>query len=284
LKVASWNVNSIKARLEIVRTWIESAAPDILLLQELKCTEADFPAAAFAAQGYTAAVVGQKTYNGVAILSKWPITGVVRLLPGDGEDSHARYVEAQTAGIRVASIYVPNGQTVGSDAFSYKLAFLDRLRSHAARLLKGEEAFVLGGDYNIAPDDGDVYDPDGWRDGVLFTLTERQAFRRLIHLGLVDAYRTLHGEIGRYTWWDYRAGAWSKDHGLRIDHLLLSPQAADRLEACDIDRKPRGREKTSDHAPIWCTFKAPEVLEAPSHRRRSRAHDGAVIRAIHSPP
>lgn len=255
VKIASWNVNSIKARLDAVLAWVQGAAPDILLLQELKCTEADFPTAAFASSGYAAAVVGQKTYNGVAILSKHPLADIVDRLPGDDADTHARYVEATAAGIRVASIYVPNGQAVGSEAFAYKLAFLDRLRHHADRLLKREQPFVLGGDYNIAPDEGDVYDPDGWRNSVLFTLTERQAFRRLIHLGLVDAYRALHSEIGRYTWWDYRAGAWSKDHGLRIDHLLLSPQAADRLDACDIDRKPRGREKASDHAPIWCTLK-----------------------------
>ena len=255
MKIASWNVNSIKARLEAVLAWIEAAAPDVLLLQELKCTEADFPGVAFASLGYGAAVVGQKTYNGVAILAKHPLTDIVHRLPGDDGDTHARYVEATAGPVRVASIYVPNGQAVGSDAYSYKLAFLERLRTHVAAMLKREEPFVLGGDYNIAPAEGDVYDPEGWKNSVLFTLTERKAFRRIINLGLVDAYRALHEEIGRYTWWDYRAGAWSKDHGLRIDHLLLSPQAADRLNGCDIDRKPRGLEKASDHAPIWCTLK-----------------------------
>lgn len=255
MKIASWNVNSIKARLDAVIAWIGDSSPDVLLLQELKCTESDFPSVAFASLGYTAAVVGQKTYNGVAILARHPLSDIVYRLPGDDADNQARYVEATAGSVRVASIYVPNGQAVGSEAYSYKLAFLDRLRGHAATLLKREVPFVLGGDYNIAPDEGDVYDPEGWKDSVLFTLAERKAFRRLINLGLVDAYRALHDEIGRYTWWDYRAGAWSKDHGLRIDHLLLSPEAADRLAACDIDRKPRGREKASDHTPVWCSLK-----------------------------
>jgi len=250
MKIATWNVNSIKARLPNVLAWARAASPDILLLQEIKTVDDGFPRIEFEDLGYNVATHGQKTYNGVAILSKRPIDDVSRGLPGDPDDAEARYIEAFTGGIRVASVYVPNGQEVGLDKFAYKLKFLSRLAKHAKALLKGEEAVVLGGDYNVAPEDIDAYDPDAWRDQVLCHPDERAAFRRILNLGYLDAWRAQHPRVQRWSWWDYRAGAWPKDHGLRIDHLLLSPQAADRLEKAEIDRKPRGEDKASDHTPV----------------------------------
>ncbi|MHA1569545.1 MAG: exodeoxyribonuclease III [Alphaproteobacteria bacterium] len=252
MKIASWNVNSVKARLGHLSRWLGDFAPDVALLQETKTVDEAFPREAIEDLGYNIAVAGQKTYNGVAILSKRPLEDIVTALPGDATDEQARYVEAFTGGVRVASVYVPNGQQVGSDKYAYKLAFLDRLRAHADGLLDYEEAFVLGGDYNVIPDPGDVWDPAAWEGGILYSLEERAAYRCLLNLGLTDAFRALTPEIGRYSWWDYRGGAWAKDHGCRIDHLLLSPQAADRLTDSGIDKTPRGWEKTSDHTPVWC--------------------------------
>jgi exodeoxyribonuclease-3 len=252
MEIATWNVNSIKARLPNVLAWTKTSAPDILLLQEIKTVDEGFPRLEFEDLGYNVATHGQKTYNGVAILSKRPLDDVQRGLGEKGEDAEARYIEAFTGGLRVASVYVPNGQEVGSPKFSYKLEFLARLLSHAKSLLKTEEAIVIGGDYNVAPEDADAYDPDGWRGQVLCHPDERAAFRRLLNLGYIDAWRARHPGEQRWSWWDYRAGAWAKDHGLRIDHLLLSPQAVDRLNGVEIDRKPRGEDKASDHTPVWC--------------------------------
>jgi len=252
IKIATWNVNSIKARLPHLLDWLAAATPDVVLLQETKVTDDQFPALEIAGAGYSAAPSGQKTYNGVAILSKTPIEVTARALPGDPADEQARYVEGRTAGVRVASIYLPNGNPVDSGKYTYKLAWMARLHRHARNLLAGEEAFVLGGDYNVAPADADVFDPRAWADDALCLPPSRAAFRRLFHLGLTDAFRAVNREAGRYTWWDYRAGAWARDQGLRIDHLLLSPQAADRLAGAGIDRTPRGWEKASDHTPVWC--------------------------------
>jgi len=262
LLIASWNVNSVKARLDHLLRWLGEAAPDVALLQETKCLEAAFPREAVEDLGYNIAVAGQKTYNGVAILSKRPLEDVITALPGDPGDDQARYVEAVTGGVRVASVYVPNGQSVGSDKYAYKLAFLERLNAHAQTLLDLEEPFVLGGDYNVIPDPGDVWDPASWEGGILYTLAERAGYRRLLNLGLTDAFRALSGEIGRYTWWDYRGGGWTKDHGCRIDHLLLSPQAADMLAESGIDKTPRGWEKASDHTPVWCRLAAADAARA----------------------
>ena len=255
-KIATWNVNSIKARLAHVRDWLAKVAPDVALLQELKCTEDAFPRDEIEDAGYNVAVTGQKTYNGVAILSRRPLEDVIHALPGDASDEQARYAEAVTSidgrVLRVASIYLPNGNPTGTEKFDYKLAWMERLRDHAAALLEAEEPVVLGGDYNVIPEDGDVYDPDGWRDDALFRLEVRRKFREILNLGYTEAYRALHSEIGRYSFWDYQGGAWQKDHGLRIDHLLLSPQAADLLAACEIDKGPRAKPKPSDHTPVWC--------------------------------
>ena len=226
-----------------------------MLLQEIKCLEDQFPFLEIEGAGCHAVVAGQKTYNGVAILSRYPIDSVTATsLPGDPADEQARYVEAVTGGVRVASAYIPNGNPVDTDKFAYKLAWLDRLRDRAMELLQTEEAFVIGGDFNVAPDDDDVFDPRAWADDALCRPESRSAFRAVLHLGLTEAFRARNREAGRYSWWDYRAGAWARDQGLRIDHLLLSPQAADRLEDSGIDRTPRGWEKPSDHTPVWCTL------------------------------
>jgi len=252
VKVASWNVNSVKSRLGHLCDWLKSFQPDVVLLQELKCLEEKFPAMEVEDLGYNVAVSGQKTYNGVAILSKGPIEVDHTRLPGDGRDEQARYIEAFTGNVRVASIYLPNGNPAPGDKYDYKLAWMERLYEHAKGLLETEDALVLGGDYNVIPEPGDVFDPKGWEGDALYRPESRAALRKIVHLGLTDAFRATTFETGRYTWWDYRAGAWNKDHGARIDHLLLSPQAADRLVTCDIDRTPRGWEKPSDHTPVWC--------------------------------
>jgi len=254
LKIATWNVNSVKARLPHLLRWLKEAAPDIVLLQEIKVQTADFPSLEIEDLGYNTAVVGQKSYNGVAILAKRPIEVEHKALPGDREDDQARYLEAIVGTLRVATIYLPNGNPAPGEKFAYKLAWMARLKAHTARLVKLDEAFVLGGDYNVAPADKDVYDPVAWKDDALCRPESRAQFRALLHLGLTDAFRALHPEPHRYTFWDYQAGRWQRDEGLRIDHLLLSPQAADRLKDCDIAREPRGWERASDHTPVWVTL------------------------------
>jgi exodeoxyribonuclease III len=255
--VATWNVNSIKARLPNVLDWLRAAKPDIVLLQELKTVEEGFPALELGDLGYNCAVSGQKTYNGVAILAKTALDVQERRLPGDDKDEQARYIEAVTttdAGtLRVASVYLPNGNPLGTEKFAYKLAWLARLEAHARRLLALEEPVILAGDYNVIPEDIDCHDPAAWTGDALFQPESRAGFRRLLHLGYWDAFRALHPDAaGAYSYWDYQGGAWAKDHGIRIDHLLLSPQAADLLDGAGIDRAPRGREKASDHTPAWC--------------------------------
>ncbi|HUT50960.1 MAG TPA: exodeoxyribonuclease III [Alphaproteobacteria bacterium] len=260
VKIASWNVNSIKARLPNVLDWLSSADPDIVLLQEIKSVEETFPALEISGLGYNLAISGQKSYNGVAILSKTPLEIEHRSLPGDESDEQARYVEAVTetdAGVlRVASIYLPNGNPVDSDKFGYKLGWMKRLERHARDLLALEEPTILGGDYNVIPNDEDCYDPAAWAGDALFRPESRSAFRALVNLGFTDAFRSFKAGPGAYTFWDYQAGAWQKDNGIRIDHLLLSPQAADLLVESDIDRAPRGKPKASDHTPIWCALAA----------------------------
>jgi len=252
LRIATWNVNSVRARLGSVLDWLGSFAPDVVLLQEIKCQDHDFPRLEIEAAGYHAAVHGQKSYNGVAILSRAPMSDVTSRLPGDETDEQARYIEATIGGWRLASLYLPNGNPAPGDKFDYKLAWMARLKRHAQALLAQGVPFVLGGDFNICPTDDDVYDPPNWRDDALCRPDSRAAWRAIVNLGLTEAFRALHpGEKGRYSFWDYQAGAWQRDEGLRIDHFLLSPQAADQLRACDIDKGPRGKEKASDHTPVW---------------------------------
>jgi exodeoxyribonuclease III len=256
MKIATWNVNSVKARLEPAVAWLKAAKPDVVCLQEIKSTDDTFPAEAFEALGYNCAVHGQKTYNGVAILSKLPIEDVTPRLPGGDGDDHARYLEAVVTGarctLRLASIYAPNGNPIGTEKFTYKLAWLERLRSHAARLLANEEPVALMGDYNVIPEDKDVHDPKLWLNDALFQPESRAALRRIENLGYTDAFRARHSEAGHYTFWDYQAGAWRRNNGIRIDHILLSPQGVDRLKTCDIDKHVREGDKPSDHVPVWC--------------------------------
>jgi exodeoxyribonuclease-3 len=259
MKIATFNVNSIKARVDTVLTWFKQAEPDIACLQEIKCENGAFPHLEFEALGYTCAVHGQKTYNGVALVSKYKIEDVREGLPGDKSDEQARYIEGVVAtkkgAVRVASIYAPNGNPPDSDKYPYKLKWMDRLIAHTKKLLAYEEALVLGGDYNIIPTPDDVYDPQAWAEDALFKLETRRKLREMLNLGLTDAFRACNAKAHQYTFWDYQAGAWQKDHGLRIDYLLLSPQAADRLKTCAIDQKVRGWEKPSDHVPVWCELK-----------------------------
>ena len=257
MKIASWNVNSVKVRLPHLLDFLKSAQPDVLCLQEIKCLADDFPRLEIRALGYRVECIGQRAYNGVALLSKEPLRNITCGLPGAEEDEQARYIEASLGEanggeVRVASIYLPNGNPIGTDKFTYKIAWMERLISHAQELLRREIPFVLAGDYNICPSDEDLWDPVAMRNDALCQPESRARFRALCYLGLTDAYRAFHREPHRYTFWDYQAGRWNRDEGLRIDHLLLSPHAADRVAACDIDKSPRGKDRASDHTPIWC--------------------------------
>jgi exodeoxyribonuclease III len=256
LRVASWNVNSIRQRLPHLLDWLKEATADVVCLQEIKCLDEAFPSLEIEALGYNVAVHGQKGFNGVAVLSKLPIDEVHPRLPGDDEDSHSRYLEVvvstKTGVVRVASIYLPNGNPIMTDKFSYKLAWMDRLIRHAGSLLALEEPVVLAGDYNVIPTPADAKNPSAWVNDALFRLETRSKFRELLHLGMTDAFRACEDRGGHYTFWDYQAGAWQKDDGIRIDHLLLSPQAAARLQRVTIDKHVRGRDKPSDHVPIRC--------------------------------
>ncbi len=256
MKLATWNVNSVKARTEVVIAWLKEAQPDVACFQEIKCTDEAFPKEAFESLGYNCAVHGQKTYNGVAILSKRPIEDVSPRLPGGDGDDHARYIEAVIPAnrgvVRVASIYAPNGNPIGTEKFQYKLAWMDRLARHARDLLANEEHAALMGDINVIPEPEDCWDPRAWENDALFQPETRSAWRRLQYLGYTDAFRACHAEPQQYTFWDYQAGCWQKNRGIRIDHILLSPQATDRLKGCAIDRHVRGWERPSDHVPVWC--------------------------------
>jgi exodeoxyribonuclease III len=253
LRIATWNVNSVRQRIDILLAYLREVQPDVLCLQELKCLEEAFPRLEVEAAGYNVVVHGQKSYNGVAILSKAPIETTVGL-PGDESDAQSRYVEAVIACgsnvVRVGCLYLPNGNPFGTEKYTYKLAWMDRLIAHAKTLLAYEERLVLCGDYNVIPDARDVYDPGAWVDDALFAPPTRAKFRELLALGFVDALRATTDADKQYTFWDYQAGAWQRDKGLRIDHLLLSPQAADRLESVTIDRDMRAKDKPSDHVPI----------------------------------
>jgi len=252
IKLATWNVNSVKARLGHLTRWLEAAKPDIVCLQELKCQADDFPALEVKALGYFAEVAGQKSYNGVAILSREKATEVVRALPGDKGDEQARYIEATIGGLRVASVYLPNGNPAPGEKFDYKLAWMNRLTSRAASLLESERVFALAGDFNVCPADEDVFDPAAMAADALCRPESRARFHALLNLGLTDALRALHPAGHLYTYWDYQQRRWQNGEGLRIDHIMLSPQAADRLAACAVDKRPRGEDKASDHTPVVC--------------------------------
>jgi exodeoxyribonuclease III len=256
MKIATWNINGVKARLEGALTWLKETNPDVACFQEIKSLTEAFPGAAFEELGYNVAVHGQKGFNGVAILSKRPFDEVVvRGLPGDEDDAHARYIEVlvpRSGGVvRVGNLYLPNGNPIGTDKFAYKLAWMKRLQARTRSLLELEEPLALVGDYNVIPEPVDAKNPEAWREDALFQPETRAAMRALLNLGLTDALRACHPGTGIYTFWDYQAGAWQKDHGIRIDHILLSPQAADRLVSAGVDKFTRGWEKPSDHVPVW---------------------------------
>jgi exodeoxyribonuclease-3 len=258
MRIATWNVNSVNARLDTVARWFEEARPDVACLQEIKCVDEKFPTETFERLGYNVAVHGQKAYNGVAILSKAPLEDIRRGLPalqdaGDEADEQARYIEAVVSGpqpVRVASIYLPNGNPIATEKFAYKLGWMARLNAHARRLLAWEEPFVLAGDYNVIPEPRDAEYPANWVGDALFQPESRYAFRALKNLGLTEAFLQADGAPGAYTFWDYQAGAWQRNNGIRIDHALLSPQAADLLTGVSIHRDVRAWDKPSDHVPL----------------------------------
>jgi exodeoxyribonuclease-3 len=251
MKIATWNVNSIRQRERHVRSWLARAEPDILLLQEIKCEPAAFPAASFKSLGYRAEAVGQKAYNGVAVLSRRPFEVRLRGLPGLPEgDAQARYLEIEAAGLTIANIYLPNGNSGGPEGFGYKLAWMDRLAERSAALLEADRPTMIAGDYNVCPTDDD-FAPGALSPGDALVRPESRArFRRLLWQGHTDAVRALHPDGHVFTFWDYQAGAWPRDLGLRIDHMLLSPEVAERLVSAQPDRRERGEEQPSDHVPV----------------------------------
>lgn len=254
MKILTWNVNSVKQRLEHLLRVLREIGPDVVCLQELKCVEEAFPRAEIEAAGYNAAVLGQKAYNGVALLSRAPLEDVRRGLPGDESDEHARYIEGvvSTRGgaVRIASIYLPNGNPISTPKFDYKLAWMARLGRHARELLALEEALVLAGDLNVIPEARDAKFPDHWTRDALAQPETRAQYRSFLGLGLTDAVRACDQSAEIFTFWDYQAGSWQRNDGIRIDHLLLSPQAADRLVGASVHKETRSWDKPSDHVPV----------------------------------
>jgi len=253
MEIASWNVNSIKARLDHVKNWLEKRTPDVLLLQELKGVE--FPTETFRALGYESVAVTQKAYNGVAIVSRFPVKSVSQSLDGLGVDTHARFLEVIIKDLRVVNIYLPNGNPIGTEKFEYKLDWMDRLRVQMERWLTSEIPTIVGGDFNVIPEDIDCHKPASWIGDALFQPEPRERYRGLLELGYIDAFRSLHpSEMGQFTFWDYFRQAFEHNRGIRIDHFLLSPGLSSRLKSCAIDKIPRGLPKPSDHTPIVLTL------------------------------
>ncbi|MCC7304872.1 MAG: exodeoxyribonuclease III [Alphaproteobacteria bacterium] len=248
MKIATWNVNSIKARMEHVKTWLQSRQPDVLMIQELKGLE--FSDSEFKALGYQSVAESQKAYNGVAVLSRHPINVIQNILPGDKADDQARYLEVETKNTRLINIYLPNGNPVETEKFTYKLSWMQRLKQRLQHLKEEGISFAVGGDFNVIPEPRDCYSPKAWQNDALFRIETRQKFRELLNLGLTDAFRVFNQDSGEFTFWDYQAGAWQNGNGIRIDHFLLSPELADRLVSCTIDKEPRGWDKPSDHTPV----------------------------------
>jgi exodeoxyribonuclease-3 len=251
VKIATWNVNSIRQRETHVANWLQKTEPDVLFLQEIKCEQPAFPALTYHALGYTAEVVGQKSYNGVAVLARAPFTVIHRALPGlPPDDAQARYLEIETNGITLIGIYLPNGNSRGEEGFTYKLAWMDALAARAQALLDADRPLVITGDFNVCPTDEDFAPGALPPTDALVRPESRQRFRRLIWMGLTDAVRAIHPHGPVYTFWDYQAGAWQRDSGLRIDHALLSPTLAERLIAADPDKQQRDQIQPSDHVPV----------------------------------
>lgn len=254
MKIASFNINGVKARLPALIAWLEEEKPDVVMLQEIKSIDQNFPREPLEDLGYQVETHGQKSFNGVAILSRLPLEDVSRGLPGDDSDEQARWIEATVIGdvaLRICGLYLPNGNPVPGDKYDYKLAWMKRLKARAQELIESEEIALMAGDYNIIPQAEDAANPGGWTEDALFLPQSRAAFREIMNLGFTDALRATNAAPETYTFWDYQAGAWERNNGIRIDHFLLTPQAADRLNGCGIDSAIRGREKPSDHVPIW---------------------------------
>ena len=260
MKIATFNINGIKARAGALCDWLDDAKPDVALLQEIKSVDEAFPREIVEDRGYNLETHGQKGFNGVAILSKYPLEDVSRGLPGDDDDEQARYIEATVTGdkaaVRVCGLYLPNGNPAPGPKYDYKLAWMARLEARAKELLAEEVPAVLAGDYNVIPQDEDAARPEAWRDDALALPETRVAFRRILNLGLTDAFRVRNPAPGQYSFWDYQANAFDRNDGIRIDHLLLTPQAADLLTGSWIERDVRGREKPSDHVPVWVELDA----------------------------
>jgi exodeoxyribonuclease III len=258
MRVATWNVNSIKQRVDNAVAWLKEREPDIACFQETKCVDEAFPREPFEALGYNVKVHGQKTFNGVAVLSKLPFDETTPRLPGGDSDDHARFLEAavstKSGALRIACLYLPNGNPPGTDKYPYKLAWMDRLIGYARERLDLEEPLILAGDFNVIPGPADARVPEVWTGDALYLPATREKFRALVNLGFTDAVRAVSDEAGLYTFWDYQAGAWQKNNGIRIDHMLMSPQATDRLVAAGIDKHVRAWQRPSDHVPVWADF------------------------------
>ncbi len=256
MKIATFNINGIKARAEALPRWLaaEGADADVVLLQEIKSQDDGFPRADYEALGYRVETHGQKGFNGVAILSRLPLTDIRRGLPGDPGDTQSRWIEAVAGGFRICGLYLPNGNPAPGPKYDYKLAWMARLQARVQAALAAEERAVFAGDWNVIPQARDAARPEAWTTDALHLPQTRAAWQRILNLGLTDALRQHHPGPGVYTFWDYQAGAWERNHGIRIDHLLLTPQAADRLTGAGVDRGVRGGDKPSDHAPVWITL------------------------------
>lgn len=260
MKLATFNINGIKARIDALPAWLRAAAPDVVCLQEIKSVDDAFPREVFEDMGYRVETHGQKSFNGVAILSRLPLEDVTRGLPGDDADEQARWIEATVIGdrraIRVCGLYLPNGNPAPGPKYDYKLAWMARMERRVQALLATEEPLAFCGDYNVIPEPQDAAKPDAWLTDALYLPETRAAFRRIVNLGLTDAFRARDPRPGLYSFWDYQAGAWERNNGIRIDHLLLSPQCADLLRDAGIDKAVRGGEKPSDHVPVWVDLDA----------------------------
>ncbi|MDO9637687.1 MAG: exodeoxyribonuclease III [Pseudotabrizicola sp.] len=257
MRIATFNINGIKARIEALPRWLLAQTPDVVCLQEIKSVDEGFPRALFEDMGYRVETHGQKGFNGVAILSRLPLEDVTRGLPGDDTDEQSRWIEATVLAprpVRLCGLYLPNGNPAPGPKYDYKLAWMARMESRLRALLDLEEAFVCAGDYNVIPQAMDAARPEAWVNDALYLPQTREAFRRMLNLGLTDAFRAREQGAGHYSFWDYQANSWERNNGIRIDHLLLSPQAADRLTGAGIDREVRAGEKPSDHVPVWITL------------------------------
>ena len=260
MKIATFNINGIKARAEALPEWLDSAAPDVVLLQEIKSVDEAFPRELFEDRGYNVETHGQKGFNGVAILSKLPLEDVTRGLPGDDADDQSRWIEATVVGdkaaVRLCGLYLPNGNPAPGPKYDYKLAWMERLHARAEALMAAEEPALMAGDYNVIPQAEDAARPDAWREDALFLPQTRAAYRRVVNLGFTEAFRARVQGPGHYSFWDYQRGAWDKNDGIRIDHVLMTPQCADLMTDVGIDREVRGGVKPSDHVPVWVELDA----------------------------